>query len=207
MALFELKDIGNHSQIGIWKIEESVEELEYLLDESIISNNNYKNIKSDNYKKEWLTTRVLLQCMSNNELIEIQYDTNRKPFLNNKIKISISHSKGYVALMLSDAKEVGIDIQVQKNNIDKGASLFMSPIELEEIGDKNYNQKLHIYWCAKESLYKYVGDNKLNIYSHFKINPFQVSNSGLFNGVIKTTNEIVNMKYEIFDLFYLVYTV
>jgi len=207
MALFELKDIGYHSQIGIWKIEESIEELEYLLNESIIDNNDYKKIKSNNRKKEWLSTRVLLQRMLNNELLEIQYDTNRKPILNNNIKVSISHSKGYVALMLSDVKEVGIDIQVPKNNIGKGVSVFMSPIELDEIGEKNCIEKLHIYWCAKESLYKYVGDNKLNIYSHFKINPFKISNSGQFNGIVNPTNEIVNLKYEISDLYYLVYTV
>jgi len=207
MALFELKDIGYHSQIGIWKIEESIEELEYLLNESIIDNNDYKKIKSNNRKKEWLSTRVLLQRMLNNELLEIQYDTNRKPILNNNIKVSISHSKGYVALMLSDVKEVGIDIQVPKNNIGKGVSVFMSPIELDEIGEKNYIEKLHIYWCAKETLYKYVGDNKLNIYNHFKINPFQISKSGKFNGLVNPTNEIVNLKYEISDLFYLVYTI
>lgn len=207
MALSELKDIGYHSQIGIWKIEESIEELEYLLNESIIDNNDYKKIKSNNRKKEWLSTRVLLQRMLNNELLEIQYDTNRKPILNNNIKVSISHSKGYVALMLSDVKEVGIDIQVPKNNIGKGVSVFMSPIELDKIGEKNYIEKLHIYWCAKESLYKYIGDNKLNIYSHFKINPFQISKSGKFNGLVYPTNEIVNLKYEISDLFYLVYTI
>lgn len=145
--------------------------------------------------------------MLNNELLEIQYDTNRKPILNNNIKVSISHSKGYVALMLSDVKEVGIDIQVPKNNIGKGVSVFMSPIELDKIGEKNYIEKLHIYWCAKESLYKYIGDNKLNIYSHFKINPFQISKSGKFNGLVYPTNEIVNLKYEISDLFYLVYTI
>ena len=207
MALFELKDIGYHSQIGIWKIEESIEELEYLLNESIIDNNDYKKIKSNNRKKEWLSTRALLQRMLNNELLEIQYDTNRKPILNNNIKVSISHSKGYVALMLSDVKEVGIYIQVPKNNIGKGVSVFMSPIELDEIGEKNYIEKLHIYWCAKETLYKYVGDNKLNIYNHFKINPFQISKSGKFNGLLNPTNEIVNLKYEISDLFYLVYTI
>jgi 4'-phosphopantetheinyl transferase len=207
MALFELKDIENHSQIGIWKIEESIQELELLLNSSIIDTEKYNKFKSDNRKKEWLTTRVLLRQMLNNDVLEIQYDLNRKPFLKTNTKISISHSKGYVALMLSDVKDVGVDIQVPKKNIAKGISVFMSPIELDEIGEENYYEKLHIYWCAKESLYKYVGDNKLNIYSHFKINPLKVPSDGTFKGVVKPTNKIVNLKYEITDLFYLVYTV
>ena len=207
MALFELKDIENHSQIGIWKIEESIQELELVLNSSIIDNEKYKNFKSENRKKEWLSTRVLVRQMLNDELIGVQYDSNRKPYLNTNTKISISHSKGYVAVMISDTKEIGVDIQVPKKNIAKGISVFMSPVELDEIGEENYYEKLHIYWCAKESLYKYVGDNKLNIYSHFKINPLRVSNSGQFKGVVNPTNKVVNLKYEITDLFYLVYTV
>ena len=70
-----------------------------------------------------------------------------------------------------------------------------------------YFQKLHIYWCAKEALYKYIGDNKLNIYSHFKINPVDIAGSGLFTGVINETCEVVNLKFEFSELFYLIYTV
>tara|TARA_B110000908_G_scaffold117900_1_gene138211 strand:+ start:3282 stop:3632 length:351 start_codon:yes stop_codon:yes gene_type:complete len=114
MALFELKDIENHSQIGIWKIEESIQELELVLNSSIIDNEKYKNFKSENRKKEWLSTRVLVRQMLNDELIEVQYDSNRKPYLNTNTKISISHSKGYVAVMISDTKEIGVDIQVPK---------------------------------------------------------------------------------------------
>ena len=37
--------------------------------------------------------------------------------------------------MLSKKGSVGIDIQVPKNNIDRGISIFMTPIELVEIGE------------------------------------------------------------------------
>lgn len=207
MALFELKNIENHSQIGIWKIEESIQELESLLNMTIIDNDRYENFKSDTRKKEWLATRILLKEMLNNDVLEIQYDSNRKPFLSTQVKLSISHSKGYVALMLSEKNEVGVDIQVPKKNIAKGISVFMSPVELDEIGEDNYFEKLHIYWCAKESLYKYVGDNSLNIYSHFKINPLQIFDKGQFNGIVKPSNQVVPLQYEITELFYLVYTV
>ena len=51
MALFELKDIENHSQIGIWKIEESIEELENALSKSILNNKTYKKFRSDRRKE------------------------------------------------------------------------------------------------------------------------------------------------------------
>ena len=207
MALFELKNIENHSQIGVWKIEESIEELENALSESVLNNKAYKFFKSDRRKREWLATRVLLHEICNDKHLEISYDDNKKPVLPNGHHISISHSKLFVAVMLSKNGSVGVDIQVPKNNIDKGISIFMTPIELAEVGETNYSQKLHIYWCAKEALYKYVGDNTLNIYSHFKINPVDISSTGLFTGVINTTREVVNLKFEISELFYLIYTI
>lgn len=66
---------------------------------------------SDRRKLEWLSVRVLLYSMLQEDK-EIGYSSEGKPHLtDNSSFISISHTKGYVAVILSSVAPVGIDIE------------------------------------------------------------------------------------------------
>ena len=72
--------------------------------------------------------------------------------------ISISHSGGYVALVLSEgAHGVGVDIQVTSDKLRQVAPRFMSPTELAYYRDltaSEANEWLYTVWCLKEAAYK-----------------------------------------------------
>ena len=72
----------------------------------------YSALTDEERSLHWLSSRVLIRHMLHTtHFIDLQADEYGKPFLGNfDYKLSISHSEGRVAVILSD-KEVGIDIQ------------------------------------------------------------------------------------------------
>ena len=205
MPIYKTKE--EDYKIGIWKISETIEELEALICLNSIDKLKYETLLTAKRKKEWLATRLLIQHLLDDSKISIIYDKHRKPSLSNGYKLSISHTNDYIAVIVHSKKEVGIDIQVEKTNIEKGAYSFLTATELEQISAKDSLQKAHLYWCAKEALYKRVGDSSLNIYSHFSILNFELKEKGSFNGKINETNEEVELFYQLFEAFYLVWTI
>ena len=110
MALLrEYKEIAY--QWGIWKTEESTEELLALLPDPERYEQQLTRFSSPHRKLEWLSVRVLLYQLLGEEKI-IEYAPSGKPRLaDSSYFISISHTRGYVAVILSPRSEVGIDIE------------------------------------------------------------------------------------------------
>ena len=80
--------------------------------------------------------------------VEIQHDTNGAPLVEG-FHISISHTRGYLVILLSKCYRVGVDIEYRSDRISKIASRFLRQDEpFELVGD------MLLCWCAKEALYK-----------------------------------------------------
>ena len=96
---------------GIWKTSESLEELLALLPHKEKYEEGIGKFTAISRKLEWLAVRVLLYTMLGEEK-EIHYYSNGGPYLaDGSFSISISHTKGYVAVLLGEpGKRVGIDI-------------------------------------------------------------------------------------------------
>ena len=201
------KVIEGDAIVGIWKIKEVLSELESLIDLNTEDTASYNRLIGDRRKKEWLATRILIQSIVKDISVTVIYDKHGKPFLSNNKLISISHTNGFVAVIIASNKSVGIDIQVAKKNIEKGAYSFLSAKELDELKGEEGFHKAHLYWCAKEAFYKQVGDSSLNIYSHFFICPFQLKQKGILQGLLFNSTVKISLSYEIYDAFYLVWTV
>ena len=98
---------------AIWKMEESLESLLTLLPATrrIFCEQEMQRFTSERRKMEWLSVRVLLYSMLQEDK-EIIYSSEGKPSLgDHSFFISISHTKGYVAVILSPIAPVGIDIE------------------------------------------------------------------------------------------------
>ncbi len=102
------------SESIIWavrEIHESLGNLFELLQKKELYLPYLSQITSENRKREWLTVRVLLKEMLGEEK-EILYTSTGKPYLSdNSYQISISHTKGLVAIALHSKMKVGIDIE------------------------------------------------------------------------------------------------
>ena len=91
---------------------------------------------------EWLSVRVLLYSMLQEDK-EIVYSSEGKPFLSDhSFYISISHTKGYVAVALSSLNSVGIDIEQYGQRVHRVSDRYIRPDEQV------------LYWSAKETIFK-----------------------------------------------------
>ena len=100
-------------QWAVWKMEESLDTLLALLPEArrISCEQELNRFVSERRKMEWTSVRVLLYSMLREDK-EIAYSSEGKPYLaDHSFFISISHTKGYVAVILGSQAPVGIDIE------------------------------------------------------------------------------------------------
>ena len=141
---------------AIWKMEESQESLLTLLPafRRISCEQEMQRFTSERRKMEWLSVRVLLYSMLQEDK-EIIYSSEGKPSLgDHSFFISISHTKGYVAVALSSLNSVGIDIEQYGKRVHKVFDRFIRPDEQVEAyqGDTTWGGLLH--WSAKETVFK-----------------------------------------------------
>ena len=128
--------------------------------------------------------------------VEIKHEESGKPLLDGW-HISISHTKGYVAVMLSKTREVGVDIEYVSERIKRIADRFLRPDEHAEcISD------LLIHWCAKETVYKLYSEQDLT-FQQMKIVDLDTNKDYFFvesestSGIAATTKTFyrVNAEY------------
>ena len=137
-----------------------------------------KRYKSNARRMEYICERALLKDMMNGKIVKIFHNEDGKPMLNNGLNISISHTRGYIAIILSETKNVGIDIEYVSDRVEKISSRFM--LEDESADDII---SLLVHWCAKETLYKLFSSEHLD-FMNIKVNIDEtVSATNLLNNI------------------------
>lgn len=141
---------------SVWKMEEDLDALLSLLPDTRKTSleQELQRFTSEHRKLEWLSVRVLLYTMLQEDKA-IEYSTEGKPYLSDRsFFISISHTKGYVAVILNPVAPVGIDIEQYGQRVHRVTDRFIRPDEKVEpyLGDKTWSMLLH--WSAKETIYK-----------------------------------------------------
>ena len=142
---------------GIWKIEESSGALFSLLRNGEEYLPQLESIRTEPRRREWLASRVLLQELAGGP-VRIAYRPNGAPYLpDSSLHVSISHTKGYAAVLLQDCPAAGIDIEYRSARVLKIRRRFMNPEEEAGIDKGHETEHLLLHWCAKETLFKMVG--------------------------------------------------
>jgi len=173
----ELKSIAqtfyqNRNRIAIVPIQED--------SESLLSRLSFKERyvsviekMTENRKREWLAIRVLLKELLGEEK-EINYTPLGKPYLaDNSFHISISHTKGYAALILNKENEVAIDIERIAPRVENIRERFVNEEEAKVLSQQNERIHLLLYWSAKETIFKWLGVENVDFKLHLHIQPFE----------------------------------
>jgi len=208
MPLAQRKYLKPEGELGIWKITEDetyfLRRLELLEEEA-----DYFEALKGKRRIEWLAARWLLHLMSGRDKRgACLKDEHGKPYLDGSLfDISISHSRDKVVVMAAP-RLVGIDIQVVVEKIERIAYKFMRPAELDSLEPITRLEHLHVYWGAKEALYKAYGRKKLDFKQHIFINPFAFDvTNGQCSGYVKKDDFEASFKiwYEKLGDYILVY--
>jgi len=172
---------------GIWKTDETLEELAMLIPHGDrFMQEAIQRFSNERRRKEWLAVRVLLAYLSEKEY-EIAYCPSGKPYLKDiSCHISVSHTNGYVAVALHPLREVGIDIERYATRVMRVKERFMREDEKAD-GDEIHALLLH--WSAKETLFKLLGQEAVDLKEHLHILPFSVRQEGIMKAYEYKTAE------------------
>jgi 4'-phosphopantetheinyl transferase len=179
MPLIIHENITADCILGVWKIEESAEDLFKQVILTGAENDYYLTLVNESRKKQWLGCRAIIQNLLGNAGNEIVYDSNGKPSLRNDSHfLSLSHSGDYSVVILSKKRPVGIDIEKIRDRVERVKDRFLSPEELDQLGPVSPVEKLVVYWGAKEALYKIYGNPGLLCMLDITVKPFDYLCSG-----------------------------
>jgi 4'-phosphopantetheinyl transferase len=162
---------------GVWQISESEQDLHSLLKENI-EKEELAHITNPKRRIEWLAARCLANVLINeftgNKQSSQNYslickDEHGKPHIKNSDwHISLSHCSTYAVMILHKTQAVGIDIEQISPKISRIIPRICTETELGWAGDDL--SKLTILWCAKEAIYKYYAQKKLDFKTNIVIN-------------------------------------
>ena len=184
MPLYKTIRVNDFTKVLIWKIEESLENLTKGIELTEQSKKRVDAMKSILHQQGFMSIRQLLKQVGYVDA-DVFYDEFGKPHLKDKNYLSISHSFNFTAIIISEKKPVGIDVEKQRDKIVKIAHKFTPIEEYNTIANHEaLVSKLTIVWGAKESLYKIYGKKKLQFLHHIYIEDFSFIDTKT-TGVIK----------------------
>ena len=175
MAVVNIREVYPGVSLGLWQMDESPEQLfdlyPHLLPYRSSLDDKYKN---DGRKLEFLAIRALMYEMlrvngASKGLLshagDFTHNGQGKPLFRG-YHVSISHTKGYAALILSKKSEVAVDIEYMSDRVERIASKFLRKDERAD----SLDSKL-VHWCAKETVFKLFSEENL-LFEEMRVKPF-----------------------------------
>lgn len=170
MALLSIESIAPGIQLGLWAIEDTTEQL-MAQDPRLARVTEAERYHADARRREVLAVYALLFAMTGDSSKRIAHDELNRPRVDG-YHVSISHTRGYAALILSRHEHVAIDIEYYSTRVARVLSKFVRP---DELTPDTTSQLLH--WSAKETVYKLCAEENLQ-YLEMRVEPMTPSPSG-----------------------------
>ena len=210
MALYLRKKLDNKAEIAVWQVTETEEELVKLSSVPTDEMEEISLIRNEDQRRQKLAVRALL-----NEVFEekmyLNHHDNGKPYLENCVtNISITHTDKYVAIIISDDDELGIDIESLDRNFAPVEQKALSEDEIDDLDDDKKNEQLAIYWCAKEAIFKRMSQNRVNFAEQIEVEKFNLKKEGELEATFIHKDEYeeeFDLEYMMFDRHVLVWLV
>ena len=205
MGLYLKKKLDNDAEIGVWQITETEEELKELSSTPTDEMEEISFIRSESLRKQRLAVRALLNTMFDDKVYLSHHD-NGKPYIeNNPINISITHTAKYVAVILHEEENVGIDIESLDRDFSVVEKKALSEDEIEDLEDEKRNEQLAIYWCAKEAIFKLLSRYNVDFAEQIEVERFRPRGEGELEATFSYKDEEEEFEEEEFDLEYITF--
>ena len=148
MPLIRLQQLGADARLGLWQMTEDAAALP-------VPPEDLSRYHSASRLRERLTAYALLREMTGRADLVIDHDETGRPLVDGW-NISISHTRGWAALIQSRSKAVAVDIEFFSDRVSRVRDRFIRP---DEDGDSLACQLIN--WSAKETVYKLLGRENL----------------------------------------------
>lgn len=210
MGLYLRKTLDNKAEISVWKITETEQE---LIDKCSVPTDEMEEIsliRSESLRKQKLAVRALLNEVFEEKMYLSHHD-NGKPYLENCVtNISITHTDRYVAIITHNEYDLGIDIESLDRDFSAVEKKALSEDEIEDLDEDKRNEQLAIYWCAKEAIFKRMGQNRVDFAEQIEVEKFRPKGEGELEATFihkDEHEEEFDLEYITFDRHVLVWLV
>ena len=210
MGLYLKKKLENEATIAVWQITETEQELIELSSTPSDEMEEISYIRSESQRKQRLAVRALLNEVFE-EKVYLSHHDNGKPYLENMVtNISITHTEKYVAIILHDEEDLGIDLESLDRDFSAVEKRALSEDEIDDLDDERRNEQLAIYWCAKEAIFKRVSAYKVDFAEQIEVERFRPRGEGELEATFIHKDgyeEEFELEYMTFDRHVLVWVV
>ena len=149
-------------------------------------------LKGQRRQQEWLAGRLMLQELAEKGKVPftgVEKNGLNKPFLaERKANISLSHTKSTAAACLHTSRRVGVDIEYASPRVARIAHKFLN--EEERKATSEDWERMLMYWCAKEALYKLQDHSGIIFKEELLIEP--ANQEGLLRGMVRSKDESID---------------
>lgn len=191
MPLTRKQRLDDESWLAIWKMDEALDSIPRP-----------RQIDLSQYKgqrlREKLTEYLLLGLLTGQDNLVIDHDNDGAPMVEG-FNISISHTKGWAAMILSKSHRCGVDMEYISDRVNKIANRFMRDDEPQDTTTERL-----VNWCSKEAAYKYYHEQHLALHE-MRLLPFTPQNKGVACLENMRQEERAHIHYEINEDFVLVF--
>ena len=164
MPLLKIIALNDNTQLLVWKITETFDELFQSVSLKDVSLGRVENMKSESHQKGFLSVRRLLMEAGYSDF-DLYYDEFGKPHLKDGKHISISHSHDFSVIVLSDVN-IGADLEILKDKTLKLAPRFMDVSHLENLNKEDELIKATVVWGIKEAVFKLKNEIGISFKDH-----------------------------------------
>lgn len=172
MPLERIINLNDSSQLLVWKITETFDDLFQSVRLKDSSLSRVENMKADGHRRGFLSVRRLLMEAGYTDF-DLFYDQYGKPHLEDGKHISISHSHDFSVIIISN-KTIGVDLEILKDKTLKIAPRYMNISHLEHLSEKDQLLKATVIWGIKEAVFKIKNEVGISFKDHIFENDFNL---------------------------------
>jgi len=202
MPLYLKKELEDKSTVAVWHVTETEDELRELSAAPADELEEISLSRSESLRRQRLAVRALLNGLFD-EKVYLSHHDNGKPYLENSVtNISITHTQDYVAVILNDNEDVGIDCESLERDFSAVEKKALSEDEKDDLEDGNRNEQLAIYWCAKEAIFKRLSIYNVDFAEQIEVERFRPKGEGELEATFVDAKEEYEQE---FDLSYITF--
>ena len=192
MPLIRKQKLEPDTWLALWQMTEAVDQL------SAPASVDLSPLRSPRRKKETLTEYLLLKALTGDDSLVIRHNEDGAPLVDGYC-VSLSHTEGWAAMMISRSHRVGVDIEYVSERVNRVASRFIRDDEQQS----TLAERL-ITWCAKEAVYKYFTEQHLEFHE-MRLLPYDQEEAGEVTVENLRQQVRVNISYEVSNSYVLAY--
>ena len=207
LSLFVMKILDSHIgtvRLMVWEMTEDTDDVLHRMPCPPAWLHALEGMKSAQRRREFVFVRYLF-FLAFGRVRDIAYGPDGRPFLaDGPEHISISHSGGYAAIAWCADAEVGLDVEVLGGKVMRVRERFLGAQELAELRRAGA-RKHHLYWSAKEAIYKIAGAEAVDFSRDIRVEPFRMMPSGgCFRACLPAAESRFRLDYRLAGTFVLV---